>query len=271
MAACAVTGWGQIGNIVVTSAASFERGMPWRGSIASIFCTGLKGINGVVAADRYPLPLELAGVRVTIGQRPAPLFAVAELGGYQQINLQVPWEAGEGPITIEQAGEQAQFPQPGLRDVGDFFPLPNGSGAFQHAGGYALVSRGNPARAGEVVTGYLTGLVVVPSPPVPTGQAAPANPLSVVSQQLAAGESRPRFEIWMGEGPNPKVAAPSFLGLAPGLAGVYQVNFAVPDGLPPGDQSVRLVENYCVRAMFGSGCLTVYPAGFSLPVPMAVQ
>ena len=61
IAACAVAGWAQIGNIVVTDAATFQRGVPWPGSIASLFCTGLTGIDGIVASDRYPLPLELAG------------------------------------------------------------------------------------------------------------------------------------------------------------------------------------------------------------------
>src|SRR5262245_49751165 len=51
----------QIGNIVVTEAASFQTGWPWPGSIASVFCTGLTGISGIVTAGNYPLPLELGG------------------------------------------------------------------------------------------------------------------------------------------------------------------------------------------------------------------
>lgn len=271
IAACAVAGWAEIGNTVVTSAANFERGMPWRGSIASVFCTGLTGIRGIVAADHYPLPLELAGVRVRIGGTLAPLFAVAQLDGYQQINLQVPWDAGftATDITIEQAGEQARFPVPAVRGPGDFFRLADGSGAFQHAADYALVSTGNPARAGEVVIGYLTGLVADPRPPVQTGQPSPADPPAVVSQELGGGASRPRFEIWMGDLPNPKVVDPSFLGLAPGLAGVYQVNFTIPDGLATGNQPVRLAENRCAT-MFGT-CILVRRSGSSLPVAIAVR
>ena len=33
--------WGQIGNIAVTNAASFQRGLPSNGSVGTIFCTGL--------------------------------------------------------------------------------------------------------------------------------------------------------------------------------------------------------------------------------------
>lgn len=57
----ATAGRAEIANIVVTSAASFEKGRPAGGSIASVFCTGLKGISGVISADRYPLPLERWG------------------------------------------------------------------------------------------------------------------------------------------------------------------------------------------------------------------
>jgi uncharacterized protein (TIGR03437 family) len=275
IAACAVAGWAEIGNIVVTEAASFQRGVPPPGSIASLFCTGLIGIDGIVAAGRYPLPLELAGVRVRIAGLSTPLFAVAQLNGYQQINLQVPqgfvWSL-DVQVTVEQGAQQATVRMPTAAS-GEFFRLPDGSGAFQHAADYTLVSAGNPARAGEVVIGYLTGLNATTIPMVPTGQPAPADPLAVVDQVLGSGMSRPRFEIWMGEGepPNLKRVAPFFLGLAPGFVGVYQTNFRVPEGLAAANQPVRVVQNTCLVPMFGNGCLGVYSFRFSRPVPMAVQ
>ncbi len=261
----------EIANIVVTSAASFERGMPWGGSIASVFCTGLKGINGVIAADHYPLPLELAGVRVTIGETRAPLFAVVELGGYQQINLQVPWEAaGATNIDIQQGGERGGVVLPNVLAPGDFFRLADGSGAFQHSADYALVSARNPARAGEVVVGYLTGLLTRPVPSIPTGQPSPVGQPGWENTVLkpAFGVPRPVWEIAVGASPQISIA-PLFLGLAPGLVGVYQVNFTVPEGLAAGNQPVRLIENTCDTA-FGT-CIVIHASGVSLPVPMAVQ
>jgi hypothetical protein len=74
------TMWGQIGNIAVTNAASFERGLPGNGSVGTVFCTGLT-VQGVSAAHDVPLPFSLAGVSVTIGGMAAPLFAVANLSG----------------------------------------------------------------------------------------------------------------------------------------------------------------------------------------------
>lgn len=43
------------GGIVVVSAASFEVGMPAKGSIASLFCTGVR-VNSTVVAETLPLP-----------------------------------------------------------------------------------------------------------------------------------------------------------------------------------------------------------------------
>jgi len=262
----------QIGNIVITSAASFQQGKPTAGSIASIFCTGLRGINGIVGAGGFPLPLELAGVRVTIGGIGAPLFAVADLGiGFQQINLQVPWEAGYATdIVVEQSGQQGMVVAPSLSSSGQFFRMPDGSGAFQHAADYALVSGANPARAGEAVIGYLTGLGST-MPQVGTGQPAPADPPAVVNQVVSDLEGRPpRFQISVSDGANQKVVDPLFVGLAPGFAGLYQLNFVVPEGLGAGTRAVTLIENSCTWSIFGT-CVVVSFLIASLPVPMAVQ
>ena len=70
----------QAGNIGVTNAASFERGLPARGSLATIFGTGLV-VPRLTVADRLPLPTTLAGVSVTIGGAAAPIQAVADAGG----------------------------------------------------------------------------------------------------------------------------------------------------------------------------------------------
>jgi uncharacterized protein (TIGR03437 family) len=42
-----------------------------------------------------------------------------------------------------------------------------------------------------------------------------------------------------------------FLGLAPGMVGVYQANFVLPLGLPPGDAQITL-RNTSYNSMFGT-------------------
>src|SRR5260370_34948485 len=101
--------WCQIGNIMVTNGASFQPGLPPNGSIGTVFCTGLT-VSGVVKAEGAPLPTSLSGVTVTVRGVPAPLFAVADLGGYQQIDFQVPQEVRtypDGmPFVVSQNGVQ---------------------------------------------------------------------------------------------------------------------------------------------------------------------
>jgi uncharacterized protein (TIGR03437 family) len=97
-----------------------------------------------------------------------------------------------------------------------------GPGLFIQAGGgaavlnqdYSLNRPGQPAAVGSVVAAYLTGLGPV-QPPVATGKEAPLNVLSWTTGSVTAT---------MGGMP----ATVVFSGLAPGYAGLYQVNVQVP-------------------------------------------
>jgi uncharacterized protein (TIGR03437 family) len=81
------------------------------------------------------------------------------------------------------------------------------------------------------------------NPPVPDGSAAPSSPLSNTANPVTAT---------IGEKPAPVF----FAGLAPGFAGLYQVNVTVPQGIASGS-SVPVV-------------LTVAGAS-SAPVTVAIQ
>jgi uncharacterized protein (TIGR03437 family) len=87
-----------------------------------------------------------------------------------------------------------------------------------------LVSAQNPARPGEVLHAYATGLGPT-SPAVPYGEAAPGQePFARLASPLVctSGPSRTQVEIL-------------FAGLAPGLVGVYQVDWQVPSAAAAGD------------------------------------
>jgi uncharacterized protein (TIGR03437 family) len=79
---------------------------------------------------------------------------------------------------------------------------------------------------GEAVIIYATGLGAV-TPAVPAGQAAVADPLSVVTGDV---------QLTIG-GQNAVIV---FKGLTPGFVSFYQINAIVPDGLPPGDAEMIL-------------------------------
>jgi uncharacterized protein (TIGR03437 family) len=266
--------WSQIGNIAVTDAASFQVGIPAKGSIASIFCTGVS-ISGTLQAEGTPLPWSLDGVSVTIGGANAPLFSVSGLSGYQQINVQVPQEIvfasdGSAAITVSQDGETGtgtgilQGYYPTLATPGEFFTSPNPLyGAFQHATDYSPVTAENPAHAGETVIGYLTGLAGT-VPVVPTGQASPYSPLAVVPQTTV--QMSPRVREYSIVTYTPVSPAITFLGLAPGLVGVYQVNFILPSSPPAGDLKIQLQFHHCEDACFFGGQGWMYSKPVLLPV-----
>jgi uncharacterized protein (TIGR03437 family) len=237
--------------ITVTSGADFGLGVPANGSIVTLFCVGLSGIDRVSVALGYPLPRELQGVRVTIGGRTAPLYAVAPVTtGAAQINAQVPLDAEVEGSNVSIRVEQGQTvltatSQVRLDSPGEFFRVSTSEGIFQKANsGYALVTNTNPARSGDILVTYLTGLPAA-TPPVPAGEAAPFEPLSIVPQySLPAGIEELSLLI------DGLAVRPIFVGLAPGLAGVYQVNFTLPSVASPVAEIV--LQRRSCRAAFGS-------------------
>jgi uncharacterized protein (TIGR03437 family) len=237
----------EISNLAVTHGATFQPGLPARGSIATAFCKGLTNLSGTVTASGFPLPRQLAGVRVLVGGTEAPLLLVAQLDGYQQINFQVPLQTGgnigaiDAAVTVEQGNQQAAVRAAFIDSPGEFFRLtdtrlyPKDSGVFQHVDDFSAVRLARPAKAGELLTGYLTGLGPT-IPAVGSGLASPMLPPAklvenppYISHRLAVGGQDARI---------------LYVGLTPGLAGVYQVNFIVPQ-LAAGVHEVQLIRESC--------------------------
>jgi uncharacterized protein (TIGR03437 family) len=95
----------------------------------------------------------------------------------------------------------------------------------------ASTACGQPATAGDVLQVYCTGLGRVvasgdpPGPPLVTGKTAPADG-SVLYRSAATPQ------VTVGGVP----ATVLFAGLAPGFAGLYQVDVKVPSGVEAGDE-----------------------------------
>ena len=120
-------------------------------------------------------------------------------------------------------------------------------------------------RPGETLIAYLTGLQQT-SPVVPTGEPAPANPLAIVRQYREIFETN-IYEILLDE--RRVRVTPSYVGLTPGLAGVYQINFTVPESQERRTTQVLLYRVFCFR-IFG-GCSSPNAASFSDPVTLPVR
>jgi len=228
-----------INIVAVTNSADFQPGLPQKGSLASIFCTGLEGAPGIIMADRYPLSSGLNGITVWINFLPAPILAVAFESGYQQINVQVPWEGLRDPLYVEvfQNGIRAHTENTQANAFSVFFSNANGYGIVQHSSDYSPVNEQNPAHAGEYLTAYGINLGPVNNTPA-SGVPSPLSPLSTVVQRLP-GTCGASDQLRIGSVP----VSPTFEGLAPGYVGVYQINFQVPLSVPAGDLPLSLVRD----------------------------
>lgn len=262
-----------ISDITVTSSAGFVPGIPERGALASLFCRGIQ-VNGTVAANGFPIAAQLAGAQVMIAGIPAPILALAELGGFQQINVQIPFEANleadSVDVIVTQQGRLSRAMAPVRRGgPGEIFSSPNGTAAIQHASDYSLVSSTSPARPGETLIAYVTGAPV--SQPSPgTGMPSPYSPLSTVPQSLDFRNLDQLYLDFLDAG-NP--AQTIFVGLSPGLIGVTQLNFVIPTtGVRDGPQRIQLVRSQC-RAQSFTGCLLTLTIRRSatLVIPVATR
>jgi uncharacterized protein (TIGR03437 family) len=207
----------------VVSAASFAPGLPVApGAFVSIF--GARLSDRVELSKVLPLEIELAGTSATIAGRRMPLLFTSE----GQINAIVPYDVPMNTThqLVVKRGSRIATPetvtvaaaQPGIltRDQNG-----RGQGVVVHHSNGLYADAGNPAKAGDILVIYCLGLGPV-DPGVTAGAAAPFDPLSWVNGQ---------YSLTIG-GVQAQVL---FAGLAPGWAGLYQLNAIVPSGVTPGD------------------------------------
>jgi chitinase len=211
----------------VTNGASFAHGIS-AGEIATIFGEGLGAGQGVVRARSVPLPTQLLSTMVTVGGIAAPLLAVANVNGAEQINFEVPWEiVGQGSVEVVVTSNGASSPavqvpahvgQPGVFTVDGVNVVAVG-GANQK-----LVTAASPAKAGQIILLYATGLGPVTNQPR-TGSPALSTALSSCTLPITVSIAGQRAHV-------------IFSGLTPGYAGLYQINLSVPPILHPGVQDL---------------------------------
>jgi uncharacterized protein (TIGR03437 family) len=198
------------------------------GLCISIFGTALS--NGATqSASGTPLPTKLAGSRVLVNGIPAPLYFVspAQINAQIQTEFAVPFSVSvqvevEWPSgTVIGAGPSIQLNRfaPGI-----FTLNANGlgPGAVLRSSDYSLICPPgrsdcayNPARVGEAVSIFASGLGPVDGPWLSGYAGASAYPTSTTPK------------VWIGGLP----AVVLYSGTAPGFVGLYQINVLVPGGV----------------------------------------
>ncbi|HSW50587.1 MAG TPA: hypothetical protein VLH09_10450, partial [Bryobacteraceae bacterium] len=145
---------------------------------------------------------------------------------------------------------------------GEFFRWPGTDrGVFQHWPDYSLVTPENPARPGETIIAYLTGMPET-SPTVPTGEASPFEPLAAVPNYYWSSRICDSYTV---EDATALLfgARTLWVGLVPGLAGVHQMNFVLPQSMEGTDKRIVLQRLIC--RLFEHGDL-YYSSAVTLPV-----
>jgi uncharacterized protein (TIGR03437 family) len=177
-----------------------------------------------------PLPTSFNGTQVLVGGIPAPMFYL----GPNQINIQVPTELVVGRqyqvLVTSPGGVSATDPITIVPASPGIATIPDGLGInAQHGNGQSVTAL-NPARRGETIAMYLTGMGVT-NPLIATGAQAPGvAPLPVL-------QNPPTVTV---DGQNATVA---FSGLTPGGIGLYQINFTIPAGSRVGEVNVVVTQN----------------------------
>jgi adhesin/invasin len=203
----------------VVLGAGFQGGPLAPGSIVSLF--GQKLATAENSAASLPLPRALGGVKVLIGNQEAPLF----YAGPGQVNAQVPADlpADRQLQALVETNGVLSAPEPVQTSATrpGIFTTAGSQGAILLANTPQLASPATPAQPGGFISIYCTGLGAT-QPAVGSGEAGPASPLATV---------RTPVSVTIGG----QAATVTFAGLAPGFAGVYQVNAQVPAGVAAGD------------------------------------
>ncbi|MCX6638509.1 MAG: hypothetical protein NT090_25930 [Acidobacteria bacterium] len=215
-------------------------------AIATVYGTGLSFVTRAVSAEDIrggvlPILLVGTGVRVSIGEVPAHIYYVSPT----QVNLLIPSTLVPGPAELQltvdgRAGPavriQLSAAAPALFSWSERWIVacrPDGS----------RVSQEQPARPGDLVILYATGL----------GRTIPNPHSGELPAQAAVLERLSEFQVLLDGAPvGPDRIA--YAGVAPGFAGLYQINLRLPDTLPP---------NPDVRLRLGD---EISPAGGAIPV-----
>jgi uncharacterized protein (TIGR03437 family) len=238
------------------NAASFAACEPAAaGSILSLFVSG--GLGEETTIGIFP-ETAAGGVAVTFDGIPAPLFHV--VGPSSQINVFAPSElpetgnvevvlttdAGESVAFLLEMAEAAtgifriegtSFAAATLHDT-RWLPIPDALSEERELPTACAENEisplsfcGRPIEPGEILDLYLTGLgKATPGgepagDPLPTGMVAPADADPLYHTVMTP-------EVTIGGLP----AEVIFSGLAPGFAGLYQINVFVPGGVAAGDE-----------------------------------
>ena len=235
----------------VVNSAGFQNQFVSPCSLATIYGTGLApGLQGVAAAFIEP-QTQVAGVTVQFGGVSAPILYVANVSGVESVSVQVPCEvpasAAVPPATVPVVVSVNSVPSTPFAVT----VLPFSPGIFQFADSDgrtravlirpdgSFVSLQNPARRGDIIRMFVTGLGQT-TPGLFTNEFDPLVPDAsgdLVAQILPVNA---HVIVGVNNGGVLVVSAK----YAYGMVGVYEVDFQVPEDTAPGNDAPLAIVVY---------------------------
>lgn len=251
-AAISATAWGAAPSYTaakIVNSSNYAPGPFAPNSILTIFGTDLARSSQELTAEDIRsgyLPTELNYTRVYVDNSPAPLYYVSAT----QINFLLPSRQATGDTTIRVARQGLSGPEVTIQVV-DAAPA-----LFSTDTGYAIATDAKngvitaeaPGRPGDVIVLWATGL----------GKTAPNPASGALARDLALIANLDSLRITLAG----RLVDPGrvfYAGLAPGYAGLYQINLVLPEDLPP-DPEILL--------SMGSQSS---PEGLKLPIRAALE
>ncbi len=229
--------WAQPTITGVSNAASFQTTFS-PGSLVSVFGTNLT----------------VSGQTTTANMGTLPCFVLSG-GTPGQINVQLPVSAPMGPgvltVTVGSASATANLTlaayAPAIFESGS-----SGMGSFVDSTTFAVISAANPAKPGETLTGYATGLGIT-NPAVATGASPTKLSPTVAPVTMTIGA---------------EAVTVLFAGLY--SPGIYQINFTLPMDAGCSNSLVLTVGATSTSPGISAPAVTV-PIANTLPVVCAVE
>lgn len=194
------------------------------GGLAAI-SGGSFGVQGIQKANSFPLPTQLGGIQVKVNGEAVPVLLVSD----SQINFQCPTLAPGASLNVTVEDQNRVIAAPVVSTMEAAAP-----GLFSVNGtnqGVVLIGKTNeiampatkgiasrPAKAGDRLTIYTTGLGEAVNG-VSLGEAAPQDRLVMIQNAVTVVVGGMEIQ-------------PDFAGLAPGTAGLFQINWQLPKNSP---------------------------------------
>jgi len=230
----------------IVNAADYKPGTLAPNTIASIYGVRLSYVTAALTQDdihsgALPTVLPGTGVAVLVGNLLASIYYVSPY----QINFLVPADLIPGPSTVQVVLDAHSGPAVKIQLAAAspaLFELDQQNIVAVRPDGSAITPK-SPAKRGEIILLYATGL----------GQTVPPVPYGLVFNQAAPLEQLADFKLTL-DGVSAGAHAVQYAGIAPGFAGLYQINLKIP---------AKTKTNPEIRIGFGNQFSV---AGLHLPV-----